>query len=94
MFINLHNFWQIYCNYLVLKYCRPHYNVILKSIQVGGEFLKLPTDIYETGDNQGTILDSGTTLAYLPEEAFKALMNAVRKIFFMVEIFFLLNIIY
>ncbi|XP_020577910.1 aspartic proteinase-like protein 2 isoform X2 [Phalaenopsis equestris] len=55
----------------------PHYNIILKSIQVGGEFLKLPTDIFETGDNKGTILDSGTTLAYLPEQAFKALMNAI-----------------
>ncbi|PKU73443.1 aspartic proteinase-like protein 2 [Dendrobium catenatum] len=55
----------------------PHYNIILKSIQVGGAFLNLPTDIFETGDNKGTILDSGTTLAYLPEIAFKSLMNAI-----------------
>ncbi|XP_020575038.1 aspartic proteinase-like protein 2 [Phalaenopsis equestris] len=54
-----------------------HYNVIMKSIAVGGTSLKLPTDVFQSGDMRGTIIDSGTTLAYLPEEAFKPLMNAI-----------------
>ncbi|XP_073117878.1 aspartic proteinase 36 isoform X1 [Elaeis guineensis] len=55
----------------------PHYNVNLKAIEVGGAFLQLPTDLFETGDKKGTIIDSGTTLAYLPEAAYKQLMNAI-----------------
>lgn len=55
----------------------PHYNVILKSIQVGATFLKIPTDTFETGNKKGTIIDSGTTLVYLPDQAFKPVMNAI-----------------
>ncbi|PKA54507.1 Aspartic proteinase-like protein 2 [Apostasia shenzhenica] len=55
----------------------PHYNIILKSIDVGGEALELPTGIFEPGVKKGAIIDSGTTLVYLPEEAFKPLMNAI-----------------
>ncbi|XP_073007789.1 aspartic proteinase 36-like [Typha latifolia] len=54
-----------------------HYNVNLKAIEVGGTFLKLPTDLFVTGGNRGTIVDSGTTLSYLPDAAYKSLMNAV-----------------
>lgn len=57
--------------------CRPHYNVNLKAIEVGGSFLTLPTDLFETGEKKGTIIDSGTTLAYLPETAYKLLMSSV-----------------
>ncbi|KAK8960137.1 Aspartic proteinase-like protein 2 [Platanthera guangdongensis] len=53
-----------------------HYNVILKSIEVGGSSSKLQTDTFQTGDMK-TIIDSGTTLAYLPEEVFKPLMNKI-----------------
>ncbi|THU51228.1 hypothetical protein C4D60_Mb06t28780 [Musa balbisiana] len=56
---------------------QPHYNVNLKAIEVGGAFLQLPTDLFDTGDKKGTIIDSGTTLSYLPEVAYKALMSAV-----------------
>ncbi|XP_065013694.1 aspartic proteinase 36-like isoform X1 [Musa acuminata AAA Group] len=56
---------------------QPHYNVNLKAIEVGGAFLQLPTDLFDTGDKKGTIIDSGTTLSYLPEVAYNALMNAV-----------------
>ncbi|XP_042374660.1 aspartic proteinase 36-like isoform X1 [Zingiber officinale] len=54
-----------------------HYNVNLKAIEVGGSFLQLPTDIFDTGDKKGTVIDSGTTLAYLPEVAYNALMSAI-----------------
>ncbi|KAI3893761.1 hypothetical protein MKX03_027705 [Papaver bracteatum] len=42
----------------------PHYNANLKSIQVGSSILDV--SISESGDGKGTIIDSGTTLAYLP----------------------------
>jgi len=58
---------------------RPHYNVNLKSVDVDGTTLQLPAHIFETGDKKGTIIDSGTTLTYLPELVFKEVMLAVRQ---------------
>jgi hypothetical protein len=56
---------------------RPHYNVNLKSIDVGGTALKLPSHMFDTGEKKGTIIDSGTTLTYLPEIVYKEIMLAV-----------------
>lgn len=56
---------------------RPHYNVNLKSINVGGTALKLPSHMFDTGEKKGTIIDSGTTLTYLPEIVYKEIMLAV-----------------
>jgi len=56
---------------------RQHYNVNLKGIEVGGSLLQLPTDLFETGDKKGTIIDSGTTLTYLPEAAYKSVWEKV-----------------
>ncbi|XP_052144682.1 aspartic proteinase 39-like isoform X1 [Oryza glaberrima] len=55
----------------------PHYNVILKGIDVGGTALGLPTNIFDSGNSKGTIIDSGTTLAYVPEGVYKALFAMV-----------------
>jgi hypothetical protein len=33
--------------------------------------------LFKTGDKKGTIVDSGTTLAYLPEAAYKAVWEKV-----------------
>ncbi|PIN01837.1 Aspartyl protease [Handroanthus impetiginosus] len=52
----------------------PHYNVNLKAVEVGGEFLNLSTDLFDMGSSRGTIIDSGTTLAYLPSEVYQQLM--------------------
>lgn len=52
----------------------------LKEIEVGGTVLHLPTDIFDLFDSQGkggAIIDSGTTLAYLPEAVYTPLFNAV-----------------
>uniref|UniRef100_A0A0E0GZ88 Peptidase A1 domain-containing protein n=1 Tax=Oryza nivara TaxID=4536 RepID=A0A0E0GZ88_ORYNI len=54
----------------------PHYNVNLKSIDVGGTALKLPSHMFDTGEKKGTIIDSGTTLTYLPEIVYKEIMLA------------------
>jgi hypothetical protein len=56
---------------------RPHYNVNLKSIDVDGTTLQLPAHVFQTGDKKGTIIDSGTTLTYLPELVFRTMMQAV-----------------
>ena len=59
---------------------RPHYNVNLEAIDVGGTTLQLPTNIFDIGESKGTIIDSGTTLAYLPEVVYKAILSEVCKL--------------
>uniref|UniRef100_M8C5N2 Aspartic proteinase-like protein 2 n=1 Tax=Aegilops tauschii TaxID=37682 RepID=M8C5N2_AEGTA len=59
------------------QYFQPHYNVKLKSIDVGGTALQLPSHIFETGEKKGTIIDSGTTLTYLPELVYKEVMAKI-----------------
>ncbi|KAI7739628.1 hypothetical protein M8C21_000697 [Ambrosia artemisiifolia] len=54
-----------------------HYNVELKQIEVGREVLDLPTDTFDVGGKQGTIIDSGTTLAYLPDLAYKEVLEKI-----------------
>ncbi|CAI0376203.1 unnamed protein product [Linum tenue] len=56
---------------------QPHYNVGLKDVEVGNEMLDLPTDIFDTGDRKGTIIDSGTTLAYVPTMVFEPMMAKI-----------------
>lgn len=72
---------------------RPHYNVNLQSIAVNGQTLAIDSSVFATTDNGGTIIDSGTTLAYLAAEAYDPFVNAVSKhisIFFFFFLFFLL----
>lgn len=59
---------------------RAHYNVVLKDIEVGGEVLTLPSDIFDNGFRQGTIIDSGTTLAYVPQVVYETLVPKVHDI--------------
>ncbi|KAF5185257.1 Aspartyl protease apcb1 [Thalictrum thalictroides] len=49
---------------------QPHYNLNLQSISVNGQIVPIDPAVFETSRNRGTIVDSGTTLAYLPEEAY------------------------
>ncbi|KAJ8528822.1 hypothetical protein K7X08_030466 [Anisodus acutangulus] len=53
---------------------RAHYTVTLKDIEVGGEVVNIPTSIFEW-KSKGAIIDSGTTLVYLPSKAYNAMMN-------------------
>lgn len=77
-FLNKNSSWilKIFSRY-IFKNFRAHYNVVLKEIEVGGAVLELPTDVFDAGDNRGTIIDSGTTLAYLPDVVYESLMNKV-----------------
>ncbi|CAN1236133.1 Aspartic proteinase 36, partial [Linum grandiflorum] len=56
---------------------QAHYNVALKDVEVDGQVLDLPSDIFDTGDRKGTIIDSGTTLAYLPEVVYESMMSKI-----------------
>ncbi|KAG6607130.1 Aspartic proteinase-like protein 2 [Cucurbita argyrosperma subsp. argyrosperma] len=56
---------------------QAHYNVAMKAIEVGGDMLNLPTDVFDTDLSRGTIIDSGTTLAYLPDEIYEPLIAKI-----------------
>ncbi|KAD5803122.1 hypothetical protein E3N88_14482 [Mikania micrantha] len=54
-----------------------HYNLELQSIAVGEQLLPIDTSAFATSDNQGTIVDSGTTLTYLAPQAYYAFVDAI-----------------
>ncbi|KAK9141115.1 hypothetical protein Scep_010796 [Stephania cephalantha] len=51
---------------------QPHYNINLENIQVGND--KIPAD--ELGSQ--TVIDSGTTLAYLPQKLYDPLISKIQ----------------
>lgn len=59
------------------NYDRPHYNVNMTSIEVGLVPLSLPSEIFLLGNKTGAIIDSGTTLAYLPDAIYHPLVKKV-----------------
>ncbi|KAJ8753071.1 hypothetical protein K2173_011839 [Erythroxylum novogranatense] len=58
---------------------KAHYNVVLKDIEVGGSILEIPTSIFDLGKQKEAIIDSGTTLAYLPEVVYETMMNKITE---------------
>ncbi|CAA2973662.1 aspartic ase 2 [Olea europaea subsp. europaea] len=56
---------------------QPHYNLYMQSIAVNGQLLPIDSAVFATSSNQGTVVDSGTTLAYLAEEAFDPFVAAI-----------------
>ncbi|XP_042044747.1 aspartic proteinase 36-like [Salvia splendens] len=58
---------------------QPHYNVNLQSIAVNGRTLSIDSSVFATSSNRGTIIDSGTTLAYLAEEAYDPFVTAITE---------------
>ncbi|KAL9260414.1 Aspartic proteinase 36-like protein, partial [Drosera capensis] len=56
---------------------QAHYNVIMKSIEVAGDVIEPSTDSTTSGSNSAAILDSGTTLAYLPDGVYDELMSKI-----------------
>ncbi|GJR00532.1 aspartic proteinase-like protein 2 [Tanacetum coccineum] len=54
-----------------------HYNIELKSIDVNGDDLKLPTSLFDFLKKKGAVVDSGTTLAYFPDEVYNQLMEKI-----------------
>ncbi|KAK9061581.1 hypothetical protein SSX86_018763 [Deinandra increscens subsp. villosa] len=66
--------------YTPLVQSQPHYNINLQSISVNGQTLSIDPSTFAISDNQGgTIIDSGTTLAYLVQDAFKPFVDAITQ---------------
>ncbi|WCJ41677.1 Eukaryotic aspartyl protease family protein [Euphorbia peplus] len=63
--------------YTPLVPSQTHYNLNLQSIVVGGQTLAIDSSVFGSSSNQGTIVDSGTTLAYLAEGAYDPFLNAI-----------------
>ncbi|XP_071690396.1 aspartic proteinase 36-like [Rutidosis leptorrhynchoides] len=59
---------------------QPHYNLNLLSISVNGQTLSIDPSMFATSSSRGgTIIDSGTTLAYLAEEAYDPFVEAITQ---------------
>ncbi|KAM7522449.1 hypothetical protein LguiA_012351 [Lonicera macranthoides] len=65
--------------YTPLVPSQPHYNVNLQSISVNGQRLSIDSSVFATSSSRGTIIDSGTTLAYLAEEAYNPFVSAITE---------------
>ncbi|KAG4978616.1 hypothetical protein AAZX31_13G302500 [Glycine max] len=63
--------------YTSLVPAQPHYNLNLQSIAVNGQTLQIDSSVFATSNSRGTIVDSGTTLAYLAEEAYDPFVSAI-----------------
>ncbi|XP_057779299.1 aspartic proteinase 36-like isoform X2 [Salvia miltiorrhiza] len=63
--------------YTPLVPSQPHYSLYLQSIAVNGELLPIDPTVFTTSVNQGTIVDSGTTLVYLVEGAYEPFIAAI-----------------
>ncbi|PPR88674.1 hypothetical protein GOBAR_AA32010 [Gossypium barbadense] len=63
----------------IKHFCRPHYNIDLRSISVGGQVLSIDASVFSTSINHGAIIDSGTTLSYLADEAYNAFIDAINN---------------
>ncbi|KAL3620148.1 hypothetical protein CASFOL_035060 [Castilleja foliolosa] len=66
--------------YTPLVPSQPHYNVNLQSIALNGQILPIASSVFTTSSNRGTIIDSGTTLAYLTEEVYDPFVKAILQI--------------
>lgn len=55
---------------------QPHYNLNLLAIAVNGQNLPIDPQVFATS-NGGTIIDCGTTLTYLAEEAYNPFVNRI-----------------
>ncbi|XP_047938052.1 aspartic proteinase nepenthesin-1-like [Salvia hispanica] len=55
----------------------PYYNIELNEIHIAGKKLPLNPKVFD--GKHGTVLDSGTTYAYLPQAAFEAFKAAILK---------------
>ncbi|CAI9783140.1 unnamed protein product [Fraxinus pennsylvanica] len=63
--------------YTPLVPSQPHYSLYLQSIAVNGQVLPIDPAVFTTSGNRRTIVDSGTTLAYLVEEAYDPFVGAI-----------------
>ena len=58
----------------------------MTGIKVGTEYLNLTTDPYGKTKKTKTVIDSGTTLAYLPDAIYKPLVKEVIFVFLLMHL--------
>ncbi|KAJ0963134.1 hypothetical protein J5N97_028256 [Dioscorea zingiberensis] len=63
--------------YTPMVQSQAHYNLNLTSIAVNGQTVSIDSSVFLTTSTQGTIIDSGTTLAYLADQAYDPFVNAI-----------------
>ncbi|KAF4347109.1 hypothetical protein G4B88_025152 [Cannabis sativa] len=63
--------------YTPLVPSQPHYNLNLQNISVNDKVLHIDPEEFTTSTNRGTIIDSGTTLAYLAQNIYDPFVNAI-----------------
>ncbi|VAI40131.1 unnamed protein product [Triticum turgidum subsp. durum] len=56
---------------------RPGYNVNMKSISVNGQNVPIDSSLFTTSKTQETFVDSGTSLAYLPDGVYDPVIRAI-----------------
>ncbi|GMI85170.1 NANA [Hibiscus trionum] len=55
------------------------YAVNIMGISIGGKMLEIPMKVWDTTQGGGTILDSGTSLTFLADPAYQAVMEVLTK---------------
>ncbi|KAK4793011.1 hypothetical protein SAY86_023446 [Trapa natans] len=63
--------------YTPLISSKPHYNLNMESITINGQALPIDPAAFSSPNSRETIVDSGTTLAYLVEEAFDPFVSTI-----------------
>ncbi|KAJ8751811.1 hypothetical protein K2173_026002 [Erythroxylum novogranatense] len=64
---------------LVVDVINPYYAVNVSGISVGNTRLKIPSPVWNVYGNGGAIIDSGSSLTYLTEPAYNAVMEAYEQ---------------
>ncbi|CAM0878033.1 unnamed protein product [Alopecurus aequalis] len=63
--------------YTPLVTTQPRYNLNMTSIAVNGHMLPINSSLFATSKTEGTIVDSGTTLSYLADGIYDAVISAI-----------------
>ncbi|KAK6945451.1 Xylanase inhibitor, C-terminal [Dillenia turbinata] len=63
--------------YTPLDLSQSQYTLKMESIAVNGQSLPVDPAVFSTSTGQGTLVDTGTTLAYLVPEAYQPFLNAI-----------------
>jgi hypothetical protein len=57
----------------------PHYHLHLESISINGKKVAVDPDVYQPSIIKGTIIDSGTTLAYIASSAYDPFIKSIKE---------------
>ncbi|WCJ41678.1 Eukaryotic aspartyl protease family protein [Euphorbia peplus] len=65
--------------YTPLVQSQSQYKVDLQSISIGGKTLAIDRSVFKTTETQGTVIDSGTTLAYLADGVYDPVIETISE---------------